>query len=504
MYYRKTILTTLLLSVFIIASAAPVPEINRATLQWDKQPFAAQTDGIWRIVIAPEEAAKQNVVSAAIDLVPYRGKQLAFSIRVKADNVSKPPQPWNGVKFMLYYIDGENQKRWLHPNNVYGTFDWREISFIAPIPSDANQGTLMLGLQDASGAVEFDLNSLRVETIYNMVNQDYIITYPERVRQMPPLRGVMSPQREMTEADFKTLQKWNVNLVRLQICRFWAKPNTDLDLEDYDRWIDSQLDKIAREIELAKKYGIKVVIDLHSPPGGRYEDLNMRMFFEPKYADHYVLVWQRIAQRFNRNPTVFGFDLINEPFQTRPATVSYWEIQKRAAEAVRAIDPDTTLIVESNEMDSPTAFGYLSPLAMDNVIYQLHMYKPSEFTHQGVHKHYPVGRDYRTDEIADRHWDKEALRQVLAPVREFQQKHHARIYVGEFSAVAWAPGAAEYLRDVISIFEEYQWDWSYHAFREWEGWSLEHEGTDDKSMKPAADTPRKQVLLDGWKNNRSK
>lgn len=37
-------------------------------------------------------------------------------------------------------------------------------------------------------------------------------------------------------------------------------------------------------------------------------------------------------------------------------------------------------------------------------------------------------------------------------------------------------GAERNLADLISIFNEYGWDWTYHAFREWPGWSVEHKG----------------------------
>ena len=60
-----------------------------------------------------------------------------------------------------------------------------------------------------------------------------------------------------------------------------------------------------------------------------------------------------------------------------------------------------------------------------------------------------------------------------------------------------------WIRDCIDILEEYGWDWSYHAFREWDGWSVEktwagnmeklHVFVDDP------DTPRKRALLDGFK-----
>ena len=47
--------------------------------------------------------------------------------------------------------------------------------------------------------------------------------------------------------------------------------------------------------------------------------------------------------------------------------------------------------------------------------------------------------------------DKEKLRTWLKPVVEFQRRHNARIYVGEFSACIYAPGAGQYLRDCISL-----------------------------------------------------
>lgn len=482
-------------------SVATAGEIALPAFDWTARPFAAINDGICRVEVVPAAAAEQNVVSAVIDLTPYRGKTLMFTIRAKADQVSRPAQVWNGIKFMLYYKDGAGQAHWLQSNNPCGSFDWREISFSASVSADAGSGKLMIGLQDSAGVVQFDLASLRATVVSELVNQDFIINYPVQMRMTPPLRGVMSSQNEMTADDFKTLHDWGANLVRLQICRNWGKADTDLDLDDYDRWLDGRLDQISRELVLAQKYDIRAVIDLHSPPGGRYADNDMRMFYEPRYAEHYIKIWERIAGRFRNHPAVFGYDLINEPIQTRPTTTGYWQLQQQAAAAVRSIDPDTALIVESNDADAPQAFAYLSPFRMDNVIYQVHMYTPGAFTHQGVLKNCPAGPDYRTSVIDAQKWDKEALRRVLAPVRAFQQKHQARIYVGEFSAVAWAPGAPEYLSDLIEIFEEYHWDWTYHAFREWPGWSVEHEGNDIQSMKPAADTPRKQILLRGLHKN---
>ena len=191
-------------------------------------------------------------------------------------------------------------------------------------------------------------------------------------------------------------------------------------------------------------------------------------------------------------------DLVNAPKQVAFAPVSYWDIQRRAAEAIREIDPATPIVVESNISASPTSFAYLRPLPMDNVIYQLHLYAPGDYTHQGVGR--ALKKDGRPLVWPDpsRGWDFEYLRRVLEPVRDFQRRHGVRIYVGEFSAVVWAPGADAYLRDCISLFEEYGWDWTYHAFREWGPWSVEHEtAAPGRPSVPAADTPRKRALLEG-------
>ena len=142
---------------------------------------------------------------------------------------------------------------------------------------------------------------------------------------------------------------------------------------------------------------------------------------------------------------------------------------------------------------------------MDNVIYQVHMYVPGQFTHQFVHNAFGEqgGKNFirYPGRIGGEMWDKAMLKKSLQPVRDFQLRHNARIYVGEFSAVAWAPGAAGYIRDCIEIFEEYGWDWSYHAFREWDGWSVEHEGLPGK-LVPSAGNDRKQVLLEAFRKNR--
>ncbi|UKI29577.1 MAG: cellulase family glycosylhydrolase [Lentisphaeria bacterium] len=89
----------------------------------------------------------------------------------------------------------------------------------------------------------------------------------------------MSPHK-FTEEDFRTLKAWNVNLVRAQITRRWGQFDTDQDLEEYDRWFDGKLAHLEQALQWAGKYGIKMIFDMHTPPGGRNRQREMTMFFK--------------------------------------------------------------------------------------------------------------------------------------------------------------------------------------------------------------------------------
>ena len=75
------------------------------------------------------------------------------------------------------------------------------------------------------------------------------------------------------------------------------------------------------------------------------------------------------------------------------------------------------------------------------------------------------------------------------------------MFVGEFSAVVWAPGAAEYVQEYLKLFKEWKWDWTYHAYRENPLWRVQH-AYDEASGKivPSEDNPRRHVLLDALKD----
>src|ERR1035437_10426443 len=84
-----------------------------------------------------------------------RGARLACRAMVRADGVTPPPQPWNGIKFMLH-ITTPGSALWPQQNNLFGTFNWKRVQFKAVIPADATAAELILGLEAVNGRAQFD------------------------------------------------------------------------------------------------------------------------------------------------------------------------------------------------------------------------------------------------------------------------------------------------------------------------------------------------------------
>jgi aryl-phospho-beta-D-glucosidase BglC (GH1 family) len=216
-----------------------------------------------------------------------------------------------------------------------------------------------------------------------------------------------------------------------------------------------------------------------------------------------VEIWRAIARRYKGEKQIVGFDLVNEPVEeaTDEQLDDWRDLAERAGRAIREIDPDRVLIIEPSNWGGPQALADFEPLPLADIIYSVHMYMPHQFTHQGVFS--PSPPISYPGLIERRMWDKAALESALRPVVEFQQKYGVPIYIGEFSVIRWAPGDSgyRYLKDLLEIFEQHQWHWSYHAFREWDGWSVEH-GPDRADRKPTErPTDRQNLLREYFKRN---
>jgi len=478
--------------------------------------FEGMKDGPGKFVEIPGhgrtwEVMNDSVEKSAIRSVPLpvgqiRGSQILVDADISAAQVSAKPLMWNGIKLMAH-IEFPGGEEWPQADIPVGTFDWWHVFARFQIPENATAVTLILGLEKVTGTARF--SNLTV-ALSNRFVQALPVENGKPIfkgHDLPRLRGAMV-HPNITEADLENFtEKWNGNLIRWQLVRS-SVDKVESDFSSYDKWLDGMLEKTDRVAVWAQKRGIKVVLDLHSPPGGKfleggYVGANGGLFTDPKAQEHFVEVWKKMARRYKGNNTFWGFDLVNEPVDdgAAPGCMNWQELALAAGKAVREIDPERTLIIEPPKWGGAPGFKFFNPVPLERVVYSFHMYEPIRFTHQKVFHHDESAVAY-PGEIDKVVWNREALVKAMQPAIDFASRYRVHFYVGEFSAIRWAPGAEKYLADVTSIFEEHGWDWSYHAYREWPGWSLEY-GTDEKDTKPAENpTARFEVMERLWRENK--
>ena len=452
-------------------------------------------------------SSESAIRSFALPIERLRGRFVFVGAEVKADSVGAKPSPWNGIKIMVR-IDTPAGSQWPQPEIPTGSFNWQRYSNRIFVPKDAKAATLVLGLEHVSGKawmadVRIVLGREAGDLPAAAENSPIF-----RGHTSPRLRGAMVAPDTLTEQDLRVLASdWGGNLVRWQLIRSGRSP-TETGFDDYDRWLGKQLNQLDRGLTWAAKVGVKVVVDLHSPPGGKslsggYQAAIGPIWTDPKAQSKFIEVWRKIAARYQGDQRIWGYDLLNEPVDKDVAEgCDDWQsLALRAAQAVRGIDPASTLIVEPPDWGSASGFAGFQPIGLSNVVYSFHIYDPHKFTHQGVNG--PSQPITYPGMIDGRMWDKRAIEAAIEPATFFAKRYRVQLYVGEFSVIRWAPGGDKYLSDLIEVMESHGWDWSYHAFREWDGWSVEHGSDPGDHTRSDQPTAREQVLLKWLNQNKA-
>lgn len=107
-------------------------------------------------------------------------------------------------------------------------------------------------------------------------------------------------------------------------------------------------------------------------------------------ADHFVTAWAALAERFAGRPEVAGYDLLNEPEVSRPASVIaplYEDLLARAITAIRAAEAHTAnphlLFIEPAIPAAEPAYGIVVPsparagIELTNIVAAPHNYAES-------------------------------------------------------------------------------------------------------------------------------
>ncbi len=195
--------------------------------------------------------------------------------------------------------------------------------------------------------------------------------------------NVRLPRKDHAEVDYERVAAMGMDVVRfyMNYRTFESDAAPGTMLADGWQWLDDN-------IAWAKKNHVYLVLNMHVPPGGFQSLGNGKALWDrPDLQDRLIRLWTEIARHTRGEPTIAGYDLLNEPVVTR-APEQWHDLATRIAAAIRAVDPEHMLFVERlnavanrwEEDDERNFFTIPDP----NTVYEFHFYKPFLFTHQSA------------------------------------------------------------------------------------------------------------------------
>lgn len=114
----------------------------------------------------------------------------------------------------------------------------------------------------------------------------------------------------ITEADFKWMVKHGVNALRIPV-GYW--------ILDGDDPYTAAIDRLDWAIDMAEKYNLQVIIDLHGAKGSQNGHnhsgrLDRRDWFRNRaYREQTIDTLEQLAQRYYSRTCIWGIELLNEP-----------------------------------------------------------------------------------------------------------------------------------------------------------------------------------------------
>lgn len=116
--------------------------------------------------VASDNAKLQQFALYRFNRSDVIGKNIVVTCDVKGENIAKPEKFYMGIKFQLMTIaiDGNvSYFEQLPANYRFGSFDWKGARVTAKIPDKTKDVYLIIGLQNAIGAVYYANITCKVE-----------------------------------------------------------------------------------------------------------------------------------------------------------------------------------------------------------------------------------------------------------------------------------------------------------------------------------------------------
>jgi len=287
-------------------------------------------------------------------------------------------------------------------------------------------------------------------------------------RKLPRWRGFNLLEKFMVhrnapflETDFQWMTNWGFDFVRLPMdYRCWTDPADPYRLDE------KVLGQIDRAVELGRKYGVHVSLNLHRAPGYTVakpaEKLNL--WSDEEAQKQFDFQWSQFAKRYRGIPSQqVSFDLVNEPANIDAE--AYAKVARRAADAIRREDPGRLIISDGLRWAREPIFE----LADEPMAQSTRGYDPMPISHYqaswvgGQRWPEPTWPLKQGDKLLDRDW---LYRDRIEPWKKLEAEG-VGVHVGEWGAYNKTPHQVvlRWMRDYLTLWQEAGWGWALWNFR---------------------------------------
>lgn len=282
----------------------------------------------------------------------------------------------------------------------------------------------------------------------------------------------------LSEADLAFLKSLGCNTVRLPL----NYRQFESDSAPF-QYLEAGFTRLAQAVSWCEKQGLYVILDLHALPGWQNPDWHsdngsrQALFWANQQCqDRFVALWEELARRYHGNPTIAGYNIMNEPVTGVPRGRfvhryrSNWAplnaIYRRVSSAIRKIDPDHILFLEGDLYSQ--RFAELDPPFAENLVYSSHNYNSAGFGPGPYPGTFPSwsgpGNEY---------WDAEKQQQSFEQQEgtRFTRQHDVPLWVGEFGSVyngipEQVPDRLHALDDQLTVFERNAAHWTLWTYKD--------------------------------------